>query len=1012
MKKIIKRFTMNARVLIITVVTAALLGYASVANAGVNYWTPVGPEGGNVTSLAIDPAMPSTVYAGTLGGVFKSINRGSNWSAVNSGLMNLQVSTVVIDPLNSAVIYAGTAGGIFKSTNGGMFWQVMNNGLAVTNTISLSIDPVTTTTIYAGTKNGLFKSTNGGANWFPTSLTNTSVIALAIDPLRPSTIYAVQMGMSRDILKSVDGGMSWSSINNNIPSGIAVTSVAVDPVSPTTIYAGGPNVIFKSTNEGATWQFFSLPAGPYYHDIQSIAVDPVSPLTVYAIVSGVGGYKSINGGTTWSPLNLVLTSGHIVVDPLMPSIVYAGGLEGIFGSIDGGTNWDAMNTGIKSMVVYSVAVAPVSSSVIYAGTLNRGIYKSTDQGADWNAISSGLTNAGKNLYVNTIVIDPVTPSTVYAGTYGVGGGIYKSTDGGINWNISNIGLSGIYFYSIAIDPVTPSTVYAGAQDGAFKSTDGGASWQAVNYGLTDQYQLPLSLYSLALDPITPSTIYAGTDRGVYKSTDNGASWNASNTGIIYYAVINALAIDPITPSITYAGTSAGAYKSTDNGANWQAVNYGLTNLQVNALAIDPSIPSTIYAGTSQGVFKSTDGGDSWQLFSDGLTNLWVKVLAIDPVDPSTVYAGTYGSGVFSITQGAQCTLAVQITGTGSGVVTSSPSGIDCSGGGSCSQVFKCSTSVSLSAASNADAIFTGWSGDADCVDGMVTMDSDKTCIANFAVRDTTPPVISGTPANIVSEATSSAGAVVTYTLPTAVDAVDGAVPISCSSASGSMFPLGSTTVTCQASDKAGNKATSSFTVSVKDTTAPVIAAHTDVTAMAMSSFAIVNYDLPTATDLVDGSVPVSCVPASGSTFNVGTTLVNCSATDGHGNTAHSAFNVNVTQSYNWTGFYQPVDNLPTVNAVKAGGAVPVKFSLSGYQGLDIMAIGSPTSVPMTCDSTATTDDITDTITAGSSSLTYDAATAQYIYAWKTEKAWAGTCRQLRLSLKDGSVHVANFKFIN
>ncbi len=807
------RLIVNVRDLIISLMTVIcmLIGHSGIANAGVNYWTPVGPEGGNVTSLAVDPAMPYTVYAGTSGGVYKSINRGDKWYAVNSGLKNLQVSALAIDPLNSAVIYAGTAGGVYKSPNGGGYWQEMNNGLAVTNTISLVVDPVTTTTIYAGTKNGLFKSMNGGTNWFPTSLTNTSVIALAIDPIQPLTVYAVQMGMSRGILKSVDGGMSWSAINNNIPSGIAVTAVALDPVSPTTIYAGGPGVIFKSTNAGMTWQFFGIPTGQYQQNVQSITVDPVSPSTVYAVTSGAGGYKSINGGTTWSPLNIGLTSGSIVVDPLMPSIVYAGGLEGVFGSIDGGTSWKAMNAGINSMIVYSVAVDSVSPSTIYAGTLSRGVYKSTDQGANWNAISSGMANDGKKISVNAVIADPITPSTIYAGTYGAGGGIYKSTDGGANWNSVSGDLS-YYVWSLAIDPLTPSTVYAGTDKGALKSADGGATWQAVNYGLTDTNQLPLSPYSLAVDPVTPSTIYAGTYKGVYKSTDGGASWTASSTGILYYAVINALSINPITPSIIYAGTSAGVYKSTDGGANWQAVNSGLTNLQVNVLVIDSANPSTIYAGTSQGVFKSTDGGASWQLFSDGLTNLWVKALAIDPVDSSTVYAGTYGSGVFSITQGTPCALTVQIAGTGSGVVTSSPLGINCGNGGSCWQVFKCSTPVTLLAASNADAIFTGWSGDADCADGMVTMDMDKTCISNFAVHDTTPPVIT-VPSNISMEAAGPGGTAVVYTV-TAVDGVDGAIIPSCTPPSGTIFPMGTTVVTCSAKDAVGNTSVGSFTVFV------------------------------------------------------------------------------------------------------------------------------------------------------------------------------------------------------
>lgn len=116
------------------------------------------------------------------------------------------------------------------------------------------------------------------------------------------------------------------------------------------------------------------------------------------------------------------------------------------------------------------------------------------------------------------------------------------------------------------------------------------------------------------------------------------------------------------------------------------------------------------------------------------------------------------------------------------------------------------------------------------------------------------------------------------------------------------------------------------------------------------------------------------------------------------------------EPYDFTGFFQPVDNLPTLNAVNAGRAIPVKFSLNGDQGLDIFASGYPKSQKIACDSSATVDGIEETVTAGSSSLSYDLSTDTYIYVWKTERTWAGTCRQLILKLDDGTFHRANFRF--
>jgi len=114
--------------------------------------------------------------------------------------------------------------------------------------------------------------------------------------------------------------------------------------------------------------------------------------------------------------------------------------------------------------------------------------------------------------------------------------------------------------------------------------------------------------------------------------------------------------------------------------------------------------------------------------------------------------------------------------------------------------------------------------------------------------------------------------------------------------------------------------------------------------------------------------------------------------------------------FKFSGFFPPVDNLPTMNVVKAGSAIPVKFSLNGNQGLNIFAVDYPKSQVIVCDSTNSQGGIEKTVTAGSSSLSYDATTDQYIYVWKTNKAWAGSCRQLVIKLSDGSSHVANFKF--
>jgi Tol biopolymer transport system component len=131
---------------------------------------------------------------------------------------------------------------------------------------------------------------------------------------------------------------------------------------------------------------------------------------------------------------------------------------------------------------------------------------------------------------------------------------------------------------------------------------------------------------------------------------------------------------------------------------------------------------------------------------------------------------------------------------------------------------------------------------------------------------------------------------------------------------------------------------------------------------------------------------------------------------GQGDVRGVTFTLPDVDTFTFGGFLAPVDPFPTFNSMKAGAAVAVKFSLGGFRGLDIFAQGYPTSSPTTCGGSSMEDPIEQTVTAGNSGLQYDAATDQYSYVWKTQKAWAGTCRQLKMQFTDGTVAYANFLF--
>jgi hypothetical protein len=209
-------------------------------------------------------------------------------------------------------------------------------------------------------------------------------------------------------------------------------------------------------------------------------------------------------------------------------------------------------------------------------------------------------------------------------------------------------------------------------------------------------------------------------------------------------------------------------------------------------------------------------------------------------------------------------------------------------------------------------------------------------------------------------------------------------------------------ITGQCADAAGHTAQDTRSGINIDKTAPTLAPVVSPNPVLLNGTATAT---PNAADSRSGLVSSSC--GTPTTNTVGSKSVSCTATDYAGNTNTVAANYVVAWAF--TGFLQPVDPMPTVNVVKAGSGVQVKFGLGGDKGLAIFAAGFPASQPVSCDATAPQDDVEATVTAGNSSLSYDASTQLYGYTWKTEKSWAGTCRLLSLTLVDGTTRQASFK---
>jgi photosystem II stability/assembly factor-like uncharacterized protein len=641
--------------------------------AAANAWASIGPDGGPIQGVAVDPQNPDTIYALAGGAIFKTTDGAANWARVYSAATNGAAANpavaVVINPQDSNIVYAGTANGIIKSTDGGANWRTANTGLpkpslsipvygsGCTTGLCvrvLAIDPLTPETIYAvvtslpNTSSRVFKSIDGGVSWGdassglfvssdnPQDFTGYAyVTSLVIDPQNPDTLYAAaNAGSSSGLFKSTDGGANW--IRDGLPrtGGVAL---AIDPRNPNTLYAWGtyspPDGVLKSTDGGASWSAANSGLPPGYDEILSLTIDPQNPDTLYASVGGChttpctysGVFKSTDGGTSWRGSGLAYSTPPTIVaiNPINPTTVYAGTSTGVVKSLDGGATWNAANSGLTAGRIDFLAIDPLNAGGFFAITQGK-LLRTSDGGAHWNEIYTPLTSDdGRSTYpASTLVADPSAPSIFYVG---IGGG---NEEGG---------------------------------GGILKSTDDGTSWKRM------PLPGPGGVRALNMDPQNPSTLFASTNRALYESTDAGASWillfgtNERNYETPSWCIVSAV-VDPRNPSTLYVwaclpdGRSQGLFKSIDGGQNWSSLGNPLTSGLFGALAIDPQNDGTLYvSGFYDGVLKTTDGGQTWKAFTftSGLpaTGVAFSSIAVDPHNSSIVYAASHGLGVYWSTNG-------------------------------------------------------------------------------------------------------------------------------------------------------------------------------------------------------------------------------------------------------------------------------------------------------------------------------------------------------------------------
>lgn len=354
-----------------------------------------------------------------------------------------------------------------------------------------------------------------------------------------------------------------------------------------TVFAGSTSGLYRSTDEGQSWQKTQLPLQRYW----VIANDLDS--TFYAM-----GYRAFylskNNGTSWEEKNVgsgepwwVITRGR--------TDAYCITSIGFFHSTDDGDSWLLVNSSIQNNGVTHLAMN--SKGLLYGAGTDSGVFVSADSGLTWKRIQSG--SHIYTLYSND--------SGTYIGTIR---GIYKTTDNGTNWIQTNNGLKDTVIQCIY--SASKDLIFAATSGGLYFSTNQGDNWSRCSNGIPNSYMLSVFADSNGI-------VFAGNySRGIYKSTDYGVTWTASRNGLVNSRVTSTAFTSKGTLVCT---TDYGLSTSTDRGDSWSTplVSGGLSSVTLNA-------HDSIFTVSSNGLYLSSDEGVSWKIV--GPSNVGVSSLCI------------------------------------------------------------------------------------------------------------------------------------------------------------------------------------------------------------------------------------------------------------------------------------------------------------------------------------------------------------------------------------------------
>jgi len=467
-----------------------------------------------VNTLVVDPSNAGTVLAATVSGLYRTVDSGASWSPFGSGLpAGKSIDALSPDPADFRTILAATNyDTVFRSTDRGATWGPVAGLPASPSIDSVAFDPTNPGRAFAGSSK-VYRSTDHGASW--TAVSDASFVnTVSQFAFLPGTILVA----GNDALaKSTNGGVSWTPLHNGIPSGetffngVAVSSGA----SPIVLAGVEANGVLRSTDGGASWSVAKTGLLGNVSPL-SIAIDPSNPARAVAGLSFSGGVRTTDGGRTWSWIP-EFGVNHVFALVAVPGAAgrFVAGTFGVRFSTEGGASWQASYSSISDNV-YSLAVGTSPAHPLFAGTTSSGVWKSTDGGGSWHPASTGLPAQS----VAALTVGAAPGSIVYAGLSD--GSVWASTDSAASWHPAGPTPDSSGVLSLAADPNHAGTLYAGTEENLYRSTDGAASWESLAPALGSFGDAVSGIAVPAGAPgVVLATVYGG---GVFVSRDGGETW--------------------------------------------------------------------------------------------------------------------------------------------------------------------------------------------------------------------------------------------------------------------------------------------------------------------------------------------------------------------------------------------------------------------------------------------------------------------------------------------------------